>query len=170
MTDKRVHSSRVREALTRIFGKRFSGEQDAVPPVVYLTLVEITVNNHSEDHSKTQIVSGEGNIVTMDTTLGNIQQSIGSLSKDAATADVGNALKQLLDAVQAEPTLPESKRKAAIKQIEKLSIEATKPREERESWVTGPLVNTVAGLCSGAGGLATLWPIIGPTLTAFFGG
>jgi len=108
--------------------------------------------------------SGAVQIVT-----GSINQNITSLQNNPDTKAAADALKQLADAIAASAEIPsERERKRHLEDIDELTAQAARPKAEREKGVFGPILDRLAGLCSGAGGLAAIWSVAGPTITAFF--
>jgi hypothetical protein len=100
----------------------------------------------------------------------SIDMKIGDLRKDTSAADFADALKALTEAI-GSPTNPlsEQQRILALKQLNALGKEATTPAGERNEGVVHALVNTLANVCAGAGGLATVWATWGPAISKFFG-
>jgi hypothetical protein len=101
--------------------------------------------------------------------VGSITQNIATLEANPETRPTAEAFKQLSDAIQASPEIPsERERKRHLEDIEELTAQAAKPKAEREKGVFGPIIERFATLCGGAGGLATVWQVAGPTIMAFF--
>jgi hypothetical protein len=100
---------------------------------------------------------------------GSINQKITSLQNDPETKPAADALKQLADAIQvSKEILSERERKRHLEDIEELTAQAARPKAEREKGVYGPIIDRLMSLCEGAGGLAAIWAVAGPTITALF--
>jgi hypothetical protein len=108
--------------------------------------------------------SGAVQIIT-----GSINQRITSLQNDPETKPAADALKKLTDAVVVSQDIPsERERKRYLEDIEELTAQAARPKAEREKGVYGPIIDRLMSLCSGAGGLAAIWAVAGPTITTLF--
>lgn len=100
---------------------------------------------------------------------GSITQHITSLQNNPETKPGADALKQLADAIAVSEEIPsERERKRHLEDIEELTVQAARPKADREKGVFGPIIDRLMGLCGGAGGLAAVWAVAGPTITALF--
>jgi hypothetical protein len=100
---------------------------------------------------------------------GSITQHITSLQNNPETKPGADALKRLADAIAGSDEIPsERERKRHLEDIEELAVQAARPKAEREKGVYGPILDRFAGLWSGAGGVAAVWTVVGPTITALF--
>ncbi len=97
----------------------------------------------------------------------SIDQTIGQLLNVGAD-DLGKALKALTEEISSS-TLSEQQRNELLEQVEELGRQAILPAEQRRKGIIKPLVDSLAGVCSGAGGLAAVWQMWGPTIAKFFG-
>jgi hypothetical protein len=99
-----------------------------------------------------------------------IDMRIGDLLKDSNSQDFANALKALTEAISSSTErLTETQRNDALGQLELLGQQASLPADKRSRPMLSALVNTLANVCAGAGGLAAAWTTWGPAITAFFG-
>jgi hypothetical protein len=99
-----------------------------------------------------------------------IDMRIGELLKDPNLETFANALKSLTEAISSNTErLNETQRNDALGQLELLGQQASLPADKRSRPMLSALVNTLANVCAGAGGLAAAWTTWGPPITAFFG-
>jgi hypothetical protein len=103
-------------------------------------------------------------------TVHSIDMKIGELLKDSSSQDFANALTALTEAIgSSTSTLTEQQRVMALQQLEALGQQATTPSSQRNAGIVSALVNTLANVCAGAGGLAAAWQMWGPAIGKFFG-
>jgi hypothetical protein len=99
-----------------------------------------------------------------------IDMKIGELLKDSNSQDFATALKGLTEAISSsQEHLTETQRNDALGQLELLGQQASLPSDKRSRPMLSALVNTLANVCAGAGGLAAAWTLWGPAITSFFG-
>ncbi len=98
----------------------------------------------------------------------SIDVKIGKLRE--ADNGIADALKALTVAVAAE-TVPvsEDQRNELLEQIEMLSEQAAMSGEQRKKGLIKPAIDSLASVCTGAGGLAAVWQTWGPAIMKFFG-
>jgi hypothetical protein len=100
----------------------------------------------------------------------SIDMKIGQLLKEPDAAEFAKALKELTEAIASKANpLTESQRQMALEQLDVLGQQASSPADKRSKPVLNALVNTLANVCAGAGGLAAAWQLWGPVVTKFFG-
>jgi len=103
-------------------------------------------------------------------TIGSIDQKIGTLKSEAAARSVAAAFAALTEAVTASPDLASpADRQDLLDGIEALVEHAGQPAAARKRGRVKPIIDSIANLCSGAGGLAAVWQACGPAITGFFG-
>jgi len=78
-------------------------------------------------------------------------------------------LAQLTGAIATSQALAEDVRKDVLDGIQVLLEQAKAPPAERKRIVFKPIIDTIANICGGAGGLFTVWQVAGPAIGAFFG-
>jgi hypothetical protein len=99
----------------------------------------------------------------------SINTTVGELTKHKDTEDIGNAIRELTKAIGEEATLSEKTRKDFLDQIEFLGAQAKTPADQRKEGFIERTINTLSGMCAGAGGLAAVWATWGPAISKFFG-
>jgi len=103
-------------------------------------------------------------------TIGSIDQKIGALRSEGAARSVAAALATLTEAVTASPDLATpADREDLLEGIDALLEQAGQPATARKRGRVKPLIDSIANLCSSAGGLAAVWQEVGPAITGFFG-
>jgi hypothetical protein len=133
--------------------------------VTYVTKVEIMVNVVN--------ISG-GNFGALNIggvqTIQSIDMKIGQLLAQPDARDLAEALRQLTEAVIAEPAgTPGLTQEELLEQIEGLGEQATRPPENRKRGIVKATFESVAAACNAVNGLAGVWRICGPTIRGFFG-
>jgi len=99
--------------------------------------------------------------------VGPITQNVTQLQSNPETKAAAEAIKKLADAIATSAEVPsEYERETYLMDLRMLSEQAALPREKRQP-VT-PIIDRIAGFCSGAGGLAAIWSVAGPPLMALF--
>jgi hypothetical protein len=100
----------------------------------------------------------------------SIDMKIGELINKPGSQDFAKALRALTEAIASNTdALTEDQRNMALGQVELLGQQASLPAEQRSKPMVGALVNTLANVCAGAGGLAAAWTTWEPALRAFLG-
>jgi hypothetical protein len=99
----------------------------------------------------------------------SIDAHIGKLAEDPDTRNVADALKELTQAIGAEAALADEQRRELLEQLELLGEQARAPAEQRKRGIIKPVIDTLAGVCTGAGGLVAVWTTWGPAIKLFFG-
>lgn len=98
----------------------------------------------------------------------SIDVKIGKLREE--DNGIADALRELTVAVAAETVpLSEDQRNELLEQIEMLGEQAAMPMEKRKKGLIKPIVEALASVCTGAGGLAVVWQTWGPAIMRFFG-
>jgi hypothetical protein len=129
------------------------------------------------------VSTGERAIMTTFTNLGQIgnlnfqgiqvantiNASVGELLQNNSTKDVGNAIRGFTKTVGYTPQLSDNDRKELLEKIELLGSQATIPPEQRKSGLIKPVIDSIAGVCAGIGGLAAAWATWGLVISKFFG-
>jgi len=108
--------------------------------------------------------TGEGEI-----NIGTINQGIDGLLKKDETKKVGEALAALTKAIQSDNSIDKENKQILLEQLEEITQKASGPPEKRKKGAIKPLIDSFAGLCAGAGGLAAVWQTWSPAIIGFFG-
>ena len=129
--------------------------------------VEITVINNP-----TIIIAPGATIGNLNTgeqkNIGSINAHIGQLSGDDKAA--AEALKALAEAfVSKLEGLSDNDKSSGLEWLAVLAEQSTVPEPERRTSIIKTALDTLAGISSAAGGLATAWSQWGPALMKFFG-
>jgi hypothetical protein len=98
----------------------------------------------------------------------SIDVKIGELRAQEGNDDIANALKELTTAIDKE-NLVEEQRNELLEQIELLGDQASVPKDQRKRGQIKPIIDSLSGVCAGAGGLAAVWQVWGPVVMKFFG-
>jgi hypothetical protein len=103
--------------------------------------------------------------------VGNIDQKIGELRTKDETKAFADAIKDLTEAIAKAPAaeIDDQKRQEALEQVEALAQHATVPKDQRKRGAIRPYIDSLAGICAGAGGLTEVWHAVGPAIRLFFG-
>ena len=102
-------------------------------------------------------------------TVHSIDMKIGELLNNPNSQEFAKALKEMTEAMLKASALTESQREMALGQLEVLGQQASAPADKRNKPTLNALVNTLANVCAGAGGLAAAWQMWGPVINKFFG-
>jgi hypothetical protein len=94
---------------------------------------------------------------------------IGQLKADQDAKQLTDALAQLTEAIAKSQQLAEKDREVALGGIQALLQQTKAPPAERNIGLFKPIIDSIAGICGGAGGLITVWQAVGPAIVAFFG-
>jgi hypothetical protein len=125
------------------------------------------------DQSQSPSVSVRGNVGMITTggtvTIESVNQTIGALIDKSETKSVGAALKALSDAIKMESSVDNDKKTALLEHLDEISTKASQPKDSIKRSVLKSTIDTFAGLCSGAGGVAAVWQTWGPAIRVFFG-
>jgi hypothetical protein len=97
--------------------------------------------------------------------VSEINQTLVPLQSDLATKPAADALKQLADAIAASKA-SEYERETHLRDVKMLSEQAALSKGERSTVM--PALDRLAGFCSGTGGIATIWQVVGPPILALF--
>jgi SAM-dependent methyltransferase len=141
--------------------------QNAKIPLRFIRYGPAEYGGHSDVfvYSKDRIDSAvEGEQLPL---LQSIDQKIGQLLSTDSD-DLGRALKALKEGILSS-SFAEQQCSELLEQVEALGQQATLPAEQRKKGIIKPLVDSLAGVCSGAGGLAVVWQTWGPAIGKFFG-
>jgi hypothetical protein len=98
----------------------------------------------------------------------SINVKIDRLKEQDGNDDIANALKELTTAID-KATLPDEQRNDLLEQVELLGDQASLPKEKRKKGLIKPVIDSIAGVCAGAGGLAVAWQLWQPVIMRFFG-
>ncbi len=152
--------------------QRFDRIVENVRPINYINFekgsVTIMVDKSSTDVS-THIAGNVGALAQTGAIqfIGSIEQNITQLQNNPETKAAAEAIKKLAEAIRTSPDVPsEYERETYLRDLNMLSEQAALPKEKRQP-VT-PIIDRIAGFCSGAGGLAAIWAVAGPPLMALF--
>ena len=124
---------------------------------------------------------GDGAVMSIFTNLGNIGNlnyqgmqiadsingTVGELLKNKETEDVAAALRELTKAIAAEASLSHTNREELLQKVDFLGSQAAAPVAQRKKGLIKPIIDSVAGVCAGIGGLAPAWATWGPVLSNF---
>ena len=105
-------------------------------------------------------VLNTGNIQTVDTAIGCLE--------DSGDGDTASALKALAEAVLANAELANEAKDELLELLSLVSLEATRPKQQRKAKAIGPVVDRIAAIFGGLSGLSQLWTQYGPTIYAHF--
>jgi hypothetical protein len=100
---------------------------------------------------------------------GSINASVEELLKNKETEDIGNAIRELTKAITLEPSLNDETRTELLEQVLLLGSQAATPAEQRKLRIIRPIIDAIAGVSAGVGGLAAAWGTWGAVITKFFG-
>ena len=67
------------------------------------------------------------------------------------------------------PLVVEVQRNDLLEQVELLGDQAAMAKEQRKKGQIKPIIDSLANVCAGAGGLAVVWQTWGPVIIKFFG-
>ena len=98
-----------------------------------------------------------------------INANVGQLQQNSGTKEIAEAIRNFTEAIGAETTLSDLKRKYLLDQISLLGAQAAAPAAEREPSLIKPIIDTMSGVCAGIGGLAAAWATWGIVISKFFG-
>ena len=139
-------------------------QPEQVRPEQFLIMVSIVVN--------TAHISG-GAVGALNVggiqTVTSIDMKVRQLMSSSGSQNIGEALKALTQAISSTHDISsDQKRGELLEQIEVLGQQAVLPKEQHKRGVIKAVVDSLAGVCSGAGGLAAVWQTWGPAITRFF--
>lgn len=113
------------------------------------------------------IVNSNVGVVSLQSTLTNIDASVGNIKQKGYT-DLSEALSQLTEQIMSSE-LSEHAKKEVLEQVELIGEEALKePNHRKPSIVKGSLAFLEKAL-NAAAGLASIWAVCGPAIRKFFG-
>jgi hypothetical protein len=157
---------------------RFLGQINSAMNAIHLYVGEggeIVMGDKTESHGSTTTFSGSHqtfagvNAGPGAIHVGNITQNINSLVNNNKTKEVGEALAALTSAIQSDANIDATKKQDLLKDVDKLTQHAAEPPEKMDKGTIKSLIDSFAGLCAGAGGLAAVWTTWGPAISRFFG-
>jgi hypothetical protein len=108
-----------------------------------------------------------GNINT-GTLHGNMDASIKVLA-ETGRAELGSAIKQLFDAVSKAIDLSDDVKQEVLQQLAALSEQAAATPGKPENGRARQILTALGHTLSVAGSLASIWNVVGPQLTQYFG-
>lgn len=99
--------------------------------------------------------------------IGTVDSAVGVLST-SGEVDAAKAFKQFTEALVRIQEVDAALKNQLIEMISLLAAEATVPPPQRRNSAMRALVAEIATVCSGVGGLATLYAQFGPPIAALF--
>ena len=124
-----------------------------------ICLGDVVLNNIKVDNSRIGVLN-TGNIETVDMSVTSLNQS--------GNAELGNAIKELTNAVVASEELQNDIKNQLIEILSVISSEATAPPERQRKGVINVLIKQLKNMLSVSTELTQLWSIWGPIIMAAF--
>lgn len=102
-------------------------------------------------------------------TIKSIYMNVGQLMSNSESQNLGEALKVLTEAISSTSDIASDRERGELlEQIEILGQQALLPKEQHKRGVIKAVVDSLAGVCAEAGGLAAVWQTWGSTISSFF--
>ena len=113
------------------------------------------------DNSNIGVVN-MGTIDSLNATISYIQQ--------AGSVELANQIKSFAEAVSASTELSKELQKEILEQLSYLGTQIRTPSEQRNQGVIKTILKSIEPTVSTAAGLATLWGVLGPTISKILTG